>query len=80
MQIKLLAFGIAKDILHERTMEWELSNGHTIGDLKAALVTRFREFEKLKSLRCAVNDTYVPDTYILSSDDEVILIPPVSGG
>ena len=80
MTIRLLAFGIARDILGSREMTYQLQRGNTIQDLKRALSTQFNEFERLSSLSCAVNTSYVQDDYVLHSNDEVVLIPPVSGG
>lgn len=80
MDIRLLAFGIARDILRERNLTWHLSSGSTVGDLKRELRDQFADFDKLRSLRCAVNTDYVDDTHVLQENDEVVLIPPVSGG
>jgi len=78
--IQILAFGIAKDIIGGHMLPLELPEGLPVKDLKAQLSQRFPEFEKLASLRIAVNSEYVDDDYELQSEDEVVLIPPVSGG
>ena len=80
MTIKVLAFGIAKDIIGGSSLEIELSGSPDIARVKAHLLTQFPEFEKLRSLAFAVNTSYQPDDYILTTNDEVVLIPPVSGG
>jgi molybdopterin converting factor small subunit len=80
MRIQLLAYGIARDILRTRTIEFVLEDGNTISTLKRALVLSYPEFETLRSLQFAVNETYVDDTFVLNTDDEVVIIPPVSGG
>ncbi|MDX1478104.1 MAG: MoaD/ThiS family protein [Saprospiraceae bacterium] len=80
MEVTLIAFGIARDILQERKLNWELVSGSTIGDLKAALHATYPDFDKLRSLRCAVNEEYVSDTHTVQEGDEIVLIPPVSGG
>lgn len=80
MKIRLLAFGIAKDILNARSMSFELKQGNTIAALKTALMLQYPAFEKLISLTFAVNESYVPDDHLLHEDDEIVLIPPVSGG
>ena len=41
---------------------------------------KYPEFEKLKSLKFAVNEDYQEDGYRLKENDEVVIIPPVSGG
>jgi len=40
----------------------------------------YPEFEKLRHLALAVNSEYVQDDLIISENDEVVIIPPVSGG
>jgi molybdopterin converting factor small subunit len=80
MKVRLLAFGIAKDILHARSMTYTLDKGNTIAALKAALTAEYADFQKLTSLSFAVHETYVKDSYALDENDEVVIIPPVSGG
>ena len=80
MKINLLAFGIARDILHSRKLEFELSERDSIAVLKHKLHLQYPEFEKLKSLAFAVGDEYREETYELKEGDEVAIIPPVSGG
>jgi molybdopterin converting factor small subunit len=80
MQIQITAFGIAKDILSTNKLTYELTEGLSVGELKTKLISDFEDFQKLKSLRFAVNEEYVEDHFTLRNGDEVILIPPVSGG
>ena len=79
MTIKLVAFGIARDILQQSQLDFDME-GSKIEDLKKGLVARFPEFEKLQSLKFAVNEDYQEDGYELQPTDEVVIIPPVSGG
>jgi len=80
MKIKVLAFGIARDILQARELQVELNPGDTISSLRKILLQRHPEFAKLKSLSFAVGVNYQQDAYGLNENDEVIIIPPVSGG
>lgn len=80
MNIKLVAFGIAKEILKQTELEFKVDKDTEIGGLKALLISKYPEFEKLKSLRFAVNEDYQTDEYKIKSGDEVVIIPPVSGG
>ena len=80
MKIHLQAFGIAKDILLARKMEFELNERDSVATLKEKLLLRYPEFEKLKSLSFAVGDEYREESYTLKEGDEVAIIPPVSGG
>ena len=79
MKIEIISFGIAKDILKSKRLTISVSE-RTIGALRQQLITEFPEFEKLKSLKFAVNTDYVNDEFQLKENDEVVLIPPVSGG
>lgn len=79
MKVTVTAFGIAKDILNKKQTEIEYS-GTTVADLRQQLIQQFPEFAKLASLKFAVNTDYVNDDFVLNSNDEVVLIPPVSGG
>ena len=80
MKIKIQAFGIAKDILQSSEMEFELGNGQSVEQLKSALINKFPEFEKLRKFSIAVNQEYRGEDYIIRQGDEVVIIPPVSGG
>ncbi|NND35388.1 MAG: MoaD/ThiS family protein [Saprospiraceae bacterium] len=80
MNIKILAFGIAKDIIGAREMTLQIAEGSDVGGLKEHLVNQYADFGRLKSLALAVNEEYAHDSLMLTSDDEVVIIPPVSGG
>jgi len=80
MKLKIMAFGIAKDILGQSEFNFEYDNGNNIQGLKEALTSTFPEFEKLSSFSIAVNQEYQDDDFVISDNDEVVIIPPVSGG
>lgn len=80
MQLKIAAFGIAKDIIGGSEIEFEASEGITVEELKEQLQHKFPDFGSLRSLAVAVNNEYGVQAQILTSSDEIVLIPPVSGG
>lgn len=80
MKIKLVAFGISKDILGGTESDFELSSGSDIHALKEELILKYPEFENLRSLSFAVEEAYQNDAYNLKEGQEVVIIPPVSGG
>lgn len=80
MKIKILCFGITKEILGDFEKEVELADGSTVEALKAKLISDYPSFSKLTSLRIAVNEEYGDGALVLTERDEVVLIPPVSGG
>ncbi len=80
MKVKLIAFGIAKDIVNGREVAMEIPDESTIADLKELLLKNYPPFSKLKSLAFAVGDEYRNDEFYLKNGSEVVIIPPVSGG
>mgnify|MGYP001114143427 CR=1 FL=1 len=80
MKIKLRAFGIAKDIINTSILDLELEEKASISDVKNRLIEKYPDFSKLKSLRFAVNEDYQSDSFTLENNDEIVIIPPVSGG
>lgn len=77
--ISVKLFGIAKDIVGSSTLkiEQELS---TVDDLLSYLKAEYPGFKDLTSLLVAINDEYANTTANIKSEDEVAIIPPVSGG
>jgi molybdopterin synthase sulfur carrier subunit len=79
MEVKLVSYGIVRDILKEKELKYAVA-GETIGDLKKDLMSKYPELKRLRSLRFAVNQEYATDEQSIKDTDEIILIPPVSGG
>lgn len=80
MTLRIAAFGIARDILGARTLAFETPDNVTVGELKRRLLEQYPSFVQLKSLYIAVNAEYGDDDLALAEQDEIVLIPPVSGG
>ncbi len=78
--MKVLTFGIAKDIVGGPEMDIPYSEGMSVLALKKAVLKNYPQFEKLNSLAIAVNNEYADDDLQIRPTDEVVLIPPVSGG
>ena len=76
--MKVLAFGIVKDIFGATTIEVD-SIVDTV-QLKALLEEKYPRLKELVSYAIAVNDEYAQDNVVIDSGDEVAIIPPVSGG
>ena len=74
------AFGIAKDIVGDATCKIELLDETTVANLKEMLYDQFPELAALKHFAIAVNAEYATDDTVISVNDEVVIIPPVSGG
>lgn len=80
MNLKILCFGITRDIIGQFEYKTSLPANATVADLKEQLSGQFPAFGQLKSLRIALNETYAEDPMVLKENDEIVLIPPVSGG
>ncbi len=80
MAIRVLAFGIAKDILGATQITVKLPPNATVKMLRQTLLKRYPRLLDLRAIAIAVNNEYARDEQVLSPQDEVALIPPVSGG
>jgi molybdopterin synthase sulfur carrier subunit len=80
MKIIVRGFGPAGDILGGEAV-FEVSEGTTLERVKSLLRGRFPKLEELWSaMAVAVNEEVLDSDRPLNDGDEVILIPPVSGG
>lgn len=80
MKIEILAFGIARDILGGGTTALDIPEPSCVGALRRQLIQRFPPLAQLTSMAVAVNGEYASDDQSIHPGDEVVLIPPVSGG
>ena len=79
--ITVTFFGPAKDFAGEADVELELPEGATIATLRRVLSEKYSRLgDALPTIRLALNEEFVTDEARLKPDDEVALIPPVSGG
>lgn len=79
MEVKVLAFGIAKDIFGGREIVVPVG-GATVESLKAELEQRYPGLKELASYMIAVNDEYADGHVAIQATDDIAIIPPVSGG
>ena len=81
MRVRVLVFGVLKDLISQPSGELDLPDGATV----AVLLDHYRHRATgngslWSSLAVAVNREYVTAAHPLSDGDEVALLPPVSGG
>lgn len=68
------AYGVPELVL-------ELPAGTTVADVRDRLLTEHPELDRWRDLtRFGVNLQFVDPATVLQDQDEVVLIPPVSGG
>ena len=81
MKIKVKFFAILRERAGTAEVIKEIRDGSTVADLWQALQ---QDYPKLNvtgiRLLYAVNQNYVKPKYKLDDQDEVVFIPPVSGG
>lgn len=81
MKVRVKFFAILREKVGAAEVTREIEDGGTVADLWRALQ---KDYPKLDvpgfRLLYAVNQNYVKTDYRLSDQDEVVFIPPVSGG
>jgi molybdopterin converting factor subunit 1 len=81
MQIRVLFFGMLKDLTGRSTDSLELPEHATLQDLLAHYQQHIPRLNQIAaSLAMSINQEYAPLNSRLKSGDEVALLPPVSGG
>jgi molybdopterin synthase catalytic subunit len=81
MKIKVLFFGVTKDLTGLQEEQAEFPEGSSLDGLWGRYATRFPRLNDLSSvLLMAVNQEIAVRTRILQDGDEVAFLPPVSGG
>lgn len=83
MKVRVLFFAASREAAGRNEEEIELSNGATTSTLLQHLVQCYPGLESvMKSCVFAVNQEYVPISQgaELKDNDEVAIIPPLSGG
>ncbi|WP_338875598.1 MoaD/ThiS family protein [Spirosoma sp. SC4-14] len=78
--ISILLFGITRDLTGQSMVSVPIQNGARVSDLLAGLYEQYPKLAEIRSLLIAVNGEYAEADHVLNSNDEVALIPPVSGG
>jgi molybdopterin converting factor subunit 1 len=79
MRIRVLYFGVLKDVMGHRSVVMDVSEGASVGEL-LALHRGSGKASVWDSIAVAVNQEYARTEDVLKDGDEVALLPPVSGG
>jgi len=81
MIVRVQLFAVARQLAGSDAVDVEVSNGGTVGELRAALGRQAPALAPLlRQMVFAVNADYASDATILPPQAEVACIPPVSGG
>lgn len=79
MRVNVLAFGIAKEIFGTNRLAIDF-DGNSSEDLRHSLEDQFPDLKQLPTYMLAVNSEYAMEETEINTDDEIAIIPPVSGG
>jgi molybdopterin converting factor subunit 1 len=81
MRVRVRFFAALREIVGQDEAVLELSEGSTCEDVWSRLVEEFPALgSRRKTLTAAVNRRYAPFNDPLQDGDEIVFIPPVSGG
>ena len=80
MEVNVLFFGIMKDMVGRQQLDIDISGPVLVSDFKNILIEKYPKLRALNSVAIAVNSEYADDSMIIEANDEIALIPPVSGG
>jgi MoaE-MoaD fusion protein len=81
MKVRVKFFAILREKIGAAEMTRDIEEGGTVGDLWRALQKDYPKID-VPGIRLlyAVNQNYVKADHRLSDQDEVVFVPPVSGG
>jgi molybdopterin synthase sulfur carrier subunit len=79
VRVRLRYFASIRERLGRTTEELEIAEGALVSEVWRTLVTRCPALEQQR-YRPAVNQEYTTPEQVLRDGDELVFIPPVSGG
>ena len=81
ISITLKLFAVYQDVLGCPDMTMELPETTTVGELCDRICSQYPDLKQWRGLtRFGINLQFVEADTLLKDGDEVVLIPPVSGG
>ena len=81
MKVKVIYFAVYSELLGKREESISIEKGTTVKQAFENCTKGLTERKKLlEATMFAVNDEYVDSTVSLKDGDELVFIPPVSGG
>ena len=89
MKVKLELFGASKDLSEKDFLEFNIEVKSSIKDLRKKIINyideKFKGNENFKkiieaSAFCSENNNIVSDSYQITKDQKIGIIPPIGGG
>lgn len=78
--MNIISYGIATEIMGHKRLSISLPSPHNIALAKEELLISYPGLKDLVTLSFAVGAEYRSDDYVLKEGEELVIIPPVSGG
>jgi molybdopterin synthase sulfur carrier subunit len=79
--MRVILFGIAREIVGEKQVLIGANEDiSTVGALKGWMKQKYPQLQQLKSFAVAVDSEYAEDAQAVTIQNEIAIIPPVSGG
>ena len=80
MIIKVLFFGMSKDITGTKDAVIEVDSGLTVDTFQKHLFLKYPGLSEIGDFAIALNEAYASGDQLISNQDTIAVIPPVSGG
>ena len=82
IRVTILYFAYIQETTRRKEEIMELSTNTSIKDLVSIILTRYPNIKNIKNIKISVNYRVVNSNSnsILKNNDEVALLPPISGG
>lgn len=78
--VSVLLFGITRDLTGQSALSVPIESATCVSDLLNQVRQRYPALTGIRSILVAVNGEYAEPDQVVGPNDEVVLIPPVSGG
>ncbi len=80
-KITIKLFGIAKDLIKDEEISIPVHTKMSVGEIRLKIIERYPMLSSIKNqFVLSVNHALVSDDKLITPDDKLSLLPPVSGG
>ena len=89
MKVKIELFGASRDFSNQGSLEFNVDNNSTIKDIRSKIINYLdknfngnKNFKKIveSSAFCSEDNNIINDSYKISKDQKIGIIPPIGGG
>ena len=79
VKVKIYFFASIREKFGKKVLDFQVQKGSTVSQLISSLEQEFK-LTSINDCMVAIDMEYVDKDYIIKKDEELFLIPPVSGG